>query len=113
MKKIDRTRFREEGAKRRQFRKQEESEELSRVTAYCQCDSFELTDILSMFSLKESVAPKPVLFSDVICFRDFKGPGRGDVFVFSYGVVVFWGFSEVSEQDFLHRISAAEEGCDN
>jgi hypothetical protein len=41
-----------------------------------------------------------------ICFKDYKG--RGDVFVFSYGVVVFWGFSEDEEIRFLNDIQSSQ-----
>ena len=129
LKKTDRERFREEGMRRRQARKIEPATEFSRVSAHCVCESFELTDILSwLMSNRKTLGSKPTLYTDVICFKDFKG--RGDVFVFSYGgasallsrpsrfrafspeylraVVVFWGFSEDEESKFLHNIKSSQ-----
>ena len=45
-------------------------------------------------------------FTDVICFQNYRG--RGDVFVFSYGCVVFWGLSEDEEARFLRDIATAQ-----
>ncbi len=71
LKKTDRERFREEGVRRRQARKYEPSMEFSRVSAHCVCESFELADILNtLISSKKSHVGKPVLYTDVICFKD-------------------------------------------
>jgi uncharacterized Rmd1/YagE family protein len=69
LKKSDRDRFREEGARRRQARKYEPATEFSRASAHCVCESFELTDILNtlLSSRKSQVgASKPTLYTDVV-----------------------------------------------
>lgn len=75
-----------------------------RCTAYCTAASYTMSSLFER--LKERFSP--TLFRDAI---HIAYPAEmGDVFFFSYGVVVFWGLTEEEELQLLEKVKMAENG---
>lgn len=68
-----------------------------RCTAYCYTDSYNLPALLQFFKNQVVVTH----FRDTIHL--VAGNGAGDVFFFSYGVMVSWGLTEEEEQSLLEK----------
>jgi uncharacterized Rmd1/YagE family protein len=65
-----------------------------RCTSYCTASSYDLPSLLQFLQTKGSTQ----LFRNVIHLEEDKGPIKRDVFYFSYGAIVSWGFTESEEQ---------------
>ncbi|CAN6649769.1 sporulation protein Rmd1p [Trichomonascus vanleenenianus] len=108
---------------------------LPRVTAYCTAGSYKMRDLSRFLAGRKYHNTAPKLFDeclytpysyrregeadvvhqhDLIRLDDEGGEidvshdGRSDVFLFDYGVVVLWGFSEKEEQRFLKELARFE-----
>jgi uncharacterized Rmd1/YagE family protein len=77
-----------------------------RCTGYCIAANF---DIPRLYQFLQATVPSQ-LFRDVIHSqpKDEKGVKR-DIFYFSYGVVVFWGFSDEEEKPLIAALSDFEK----
>ena len=77
-----------------------------RCTGYCTATSY---DIIELFQFLHNKG-KAQLYRDVIHFQ-IKEDKRsvGDVFYFSYGTFICWGFSEKEEEALLHEVKAFEK----
>lgn len=77
-----------------------------RCTSYCTASSY---DILALFQTMQK-REKAQLYRNVIHVqRKEENKVKGDIFFFSYGAVVFWGFSEKEEQLYLTSLKEFEE----
>ncbi len=79
-----------------------------RCSAYCTATSFDIP-ALSVY-LKDHF--KSTLFRDVIHFRlESVAPdsSEGDVFIFPYAAVIFWGLDATKEKDLLSQIKGFEQ----
>lgn len=68
-----------------------------RCTSYCTASSYDIQSLLYFLQTKGS----PQLFRDVIHLEIEENNVKRDVFYFSYGAVVTWGFDEKEEQVLL------------
>ncbi len=77
-----------------------------RCTGYCTASSYETLPLFQSLHVRGKVQ----LYRDVIHLQ-IKEEKRtvGDVFYFSYGAVVFWGFSEKEEQEILSELKSFEK----
>lgn len=77
-----------------------------RCTGYCTASSYDIPRLQQELQKVSSVQ----LYRDVIHaqFRDDKRV-KGDVFYFSYGVVILWGFPQQEEQELLRAIKDFEK----
>ncbi len=77
-----------------------------RCTAYCTAANYDISPFLQFLQGSGTAQ----LFRDVIHSqpKDEKGVKR-DIFYFSYGVAVFWGFSEEEEKPLLEQLKNFEK----
>ncbi|MBS3905350.1 MAG: RMD1 family protein [Simkania sp.] len=76
-----------------------------RCTGYCTAASY---DVLRLFQTLGKLGPVQ-LYKDTLHFQIREERRvRGDLFYFSYGAVVFWGFSEEEERKFLQDLKEFE-----
>lgn len=77
-----------------------------RSTVYCTASSF---DIPRLFQFLQPIAAAQ-LYRDVIHAqpKDEK-KGKHDIFYFPYGIVVFWGFTETEEAEYLSNLKKFEK----
>lgn len=73
-----------------------------RCTAYCTAASYNLTSLFEFFKKTKTVS----LYRDVVhvLFR----PENGDLYFFSYGVMVSWGLTEAEELEVLDSVKSYE-----
>lgn len=77
-----------------------------RCTSYCTASSYNIPALLQFLQTKGPAQ----LFRDVIHLGPTEnGTRNGDVFYFSYGTVVFWGFNEEEENIFLSYVKPFEK----
>jgi uncharacterized Rmd1/YagE family protein len=77
-----------------------------RCTGYCTASSYSINQLL--FFLRES--HYPTLYRDVLHIGvELSNQKRGDVFYFSYGVTIFFGFTEEEEHRYLLDLKNFEE----
>jgi uncharacterized Rmd1/YagE family protein len=105
---------------------------LPRVTAYCTAGSYRIADLSRYLSGRRGHHAAPKLFDEclytpysfkrddrdsqrqvLIHLDDEDGeidapPLRSDIFLFEYGCVVMWGFTELEEKRFLKEIARFE-----
>lgn len=111
---------------------------LPRVSAYCTAGSYRMKEMTRYFMGRKSHSAQPKLFDECLYTpysykdrRDSHGEehyqenelirldaeggeidvsygGRSDAFLFEYGVVVLWGFSESEEKRFLRELARFE-----
>ncbi len=77
----------------------------NRAVAYSTALGYRIKDILDLYRNQYNVS----LFRDVIHIDCSSGSNIKDVFFFSYGVAVFWGFSRDDEAKILEQIKPFEE----
>ena len=70
-----------------------------RCTYYCTADSYDIDSLSKHF---RDLGSDPKFYDNVVNITQ----GRGEIFYFSYGCVVFWGFSEDEEERFLEELVA-------
>ena len=77
-----------------------------RCTGFCTASSYEVLPLFQYFHQKGKIQ----LYRDVVHLqiREDK-KAVGDAFFFSYGTVVFWGFSETEEEEILQELKAFEK----
>ncbi len=80
-----------------------------RCTGYCTAASYDIPALFQHLGKQEPVQ----LYRDALHFQSKNARrSRGDVFYFSYGAVVFWGFSQQEELLFLRDLKTFErEPC--
>lgn len=110
---------------------------LPRVTAYCTASSYRMKDLARYLAGRKGHKASPKLFDECLYTTytykrssqrspteentaglmrlddeggeiDVEMTGRSDVFLFEYGVVVYWGFTEDEEKRFLKEIAKFE-----
>ncbi|AOW01268.1 hypothetical protein B0I72DRAFT_26754 [Yarrowia lipolytica] len=104
---------------------------LPRVTAYCTASSYRMRDITKYLQSRKHRRAHPKLFDECLytpySYRDQEISAqedfiriddeggdidvvitRTDVFLFEYGVVVLWGFTEAEEKRFLKELARFE-----
>lgn len=79
-----------------------------RLSAYCTCESYQLSDIIEFLEESESFDGTLTLYGDVLHIRQ-KALMR-DAFIFTYGCVVFFNFSQSKEFEFLRFLKRWEVG---
>ncbi len=78
-----------------------------RCTSYCTAENY---DLLSLFQALQKFGSSQLFRDCVHTLIKEGGKDRGDVFYFSYGCVVLWGFSEKEEESILESIKEFEKG---
>lgn len=107
---------------------------LPRVTAYCTAGSYKMKDLTRYLSGRKNHNATPRQYDECLytpySYRrentsdtpendlirlddeggeiDVSSAGRSDIFLFEYGVVVFWGFTEHEERRFLRELAKFE-----
>lgn len=110
---------------------------LPRVTAYCTASSYRMKDLARYLAGRKGHKASPKLFDECLYTTytykrssqrspteeshaglmrlddeggeiDVEMTGRSDVFLFEYGVVVYWGFTEEEEKRFLKELAKFE-----
>jgi uncharacterized Rmd1/YagE family protein len=77
-----------------------------RCTSYCTASSYKIPALFEFLKTKGSTK----LFKDVIHFNiNENNISKGDVFYFSYGVVVSWGLNDMEEALFLSYVKSFEK----
>eukprot|EP00744_Colponema_vietnamica_P018464 GILI01026062.1.p1 GENE.GILI01026062.1~~GILI01026062.1.p1 ORF type:complete len:361 (-),score=70.57 GILI01026062.1:36-1118(-) len=89
------------------FGQQPLAPEKGRTAAYCVANELKISALIRGFGALFLDFASVNLFSDVIHARHKNG---GDLFVFSYGCLVFWGFQEEQEKDYIKHISSYSVG---
>lgn len=74
-----------------------------RCTAYCTAASYNLTSLFEFFKKTKTVS----LYRDVV--HVLYHPENGDVYFFSYGVMVSWGLTEAEELEVLDLLKGYEK----
>ena len=79
-------------------------------SSYCTGESYSLQAISEFFTNKEVV--HKIYSKDVLHLDQYfvEGGRGGDVFIYSYGCIVFWGFDMSGEEKFLEQISEFLQG---
>ncbi len=77
-----------------------------RCSTYCTCATYEITQLFQFLQTSGAV----LLFRDIVHIqpKDEKGIKR-DIFYFSYGTVVFWGFTKEEELKILSSVKLFEK----
>lgn len=73
-----------------------------RCSSYCQSQSYDLAKLCQAYGKYYKIQR----FGDVVSFTK----GKKSIFCFSYGVVVFWGFKEIEENEFIKKINSYANG---
>jgi uncharacterized Rmd1/YagE family protein len=77
-----------------------------RCTSYCTASSYDIVALFQSLQKKD----KAQLYRNVIHFqKKEENKVKGDIFFFSYGAVVFWGFTEKEELLYLDSLKEFEE----
>ncbi len=75
-----------------------------RCTGYCTASSY---DIPKLFQFFVNQGPAQI-FRDVVHIEVKKDKAKGDIFFFSYGVIVSWGLTDIEEKAHLFYIKEFE-----
>lgn len=92
-----------------------------RVSSFCVADSYELTAIIKSLENDSSLNSTLTLYSDVlqIKYRQYDQHNNStrlntahnnntDCFIFTYGCIIFWNYSESAETEFINKLRQYE-----
>lgn len=79
-----------------------------RVSAYCICDSYLLPEIVEFIRRKPDWAGSCTYFGDDVVLFKLKRDKR-EVFIFEYGSLAFFNYTEEEELEFIRMIDPFEE----
>jgi uncharacterized Rmd1/YagE family protein len=72
-----------------------------RCSSYCTASTYRIDDLAKLLREKDL---DPKFYDDVIHIERMDEGGKGHVFFFPYGCVVFWGLETDLESEFLHLL---------
>ena len=82
--------------------------EMFRLSAFCTCESFAMTELIDFIEGSTEFDGSMTLYGDVLLIK--QKHLRREIFVFEYGVVVFFNFHPTKEANFLNLMKRFEHG---